>query len=239
MALQDRVTARAARVAECAASAVTIAVGVAVLTTAVSRYVWGGGDSRGGGPADRAATAGEEVSVGRHIKGDPNAKVVILEFSDFECQFCRKYARGQYSVVMRDLVETGKAAYAFRHLPLDVIHPRALVAGVAAECAGEQGRFWEMHDALFGGALSDAAIGKHAEDLGLDRHAFTACLARDSRQGIQADLDDARRLGVAGTPTFLVGVSRPAGRMKVTQVLHGAQGLSAITAAVDAAAAGP
>jgi protein-disulfide isomerase len=240
MALQDKLignTTRGAAIggaADLAASLATIIVALAVVTTIGMRYLWPGG------PADRepdvaAMAVGSEVSLGRHVKTNPQATVAIVEFSDFECRFCRLYARDQYHVVMKELVDTGLADYAFRHLPLDVIHPRAFAAGVAAECAGEQGRFWDMHDVLFRQTLSDEEIRKQATGVGLDGAAFDACLRRDGRGPILGDLEDAKRLGVAGTPTFLVGVKRPEGQIKVTHVLLGAQGVSALKAAVEAA----
>lgn len=236
MALQDELMAKTARAAEVGASVVTLAVAIAVLMTVVSRYAWSDGPDAGR-PGEEAVAVGVEVSLGPHVKGSAEAKVAILEFSDFECQFCRVYARDQYLVVAKELVDTGQANYAFRHFPLDVIHPRAFMASQAAQCAGEQGRFWEMHDALFSQTLSDAQIRQHAVKVGLESPAFDACMAADSRTLILEDLADGQRVGVVGTPTFLIGVKRPGGKMRITSVLHGRQGISAITAAVEAAAA--
>jgi protein-disulfide isomerase len=234
MALQDKLKTKAARAIELGAALSTIAVGIAVLTMIVVRYVWS--SELPDRAREGAAIVGQEIGVGRHLKGSPDAKVVIVEFSDFECRFCRVYARDQYHVVMKELVASGQAAYAFRHFPLDVIHPRAFAGSLAAECAGEQGKFWEMHDVLFRGTLGDDQIRAHVAALGLDGTAFEACQARNNRDPVLQDMEDAKRAGVNGTPTFFVGVAGPQGTVRVTQVLHGAQGLAALTAAVRAAA---
>src|SRR5262249_11995102 len=84
------------------------------------------------------------------IQGAATAKVAMIEFSDFECPFCRRYFRDSYAQVDRDYVSTGKIRYVFRHFPLPGIHPRAMKAGEAAACADRQKKFWPFHDLLFG-----------------------------------------------------------------------------------------
>src|SRR6185436_20936742 len=84
--------------------------------------------------------------AGAATKGRASAPLVMLEFSDFECPFCGRYSRETYPQVQREYVDTGKVRYVFRHTPIERIHPQAMKAAEAAECAGTQGKFWEMHD---------------------------------------------------------------------------------------------
>lgn len=88
-------------------------------------------------------------NVGSHVKGASSARIGIVEFSDFECPFCGRHAAAVYGELQAKFVNTGKVRYQFRHLPLEQIHPNAKKASEAAECAGDQGKFWEFHDALF------------------------------------------------------------------------------------------
>jgi Na+/H+ antiporter NhaA len=160
-----------------------------------------------------------------HIRGRDDAPVTIVEYADFECPFC-----GQAEPALRDLLaEFGDdLRYVFRHLPLPDVHPRAQIAAEAAEGAGEQGKFWEMHDELFAhqDALRPNDLVAHANRLGLDgerierevrRHEYAARIARDVES---ADLS-----AVTGTPTFFINGHRH----------RGAYDLPSLVAAVQAA----
>jgi Na+/H+ antiporter NhaA len=161
-----------------------------------------------------------------HIRGSDDAPVTLVEYGDFECPNC-----GQAEPVVRQLVnEFGDdLRYVFRHLPLADVHPHAQLAAEAAEAAGDQGAFWEMHDLLFEhqDALEPKNLVAYAEQLGLlvvDR--FTEQLRRHEYAGrIASDVDDADLSGVSGTPTFFVNGLRH----------HGAYDIDTLTAAVRAA----
>src|SRR5688572_19022607 len=84
-----------------------------------------------------------------HLSGLRNSDLVAIEFSDFECPFCGRYARDSFPQIERELVSTGRLAYVFRHFPLTQIHKKAVAAAAAAECARSDGKFWGMHHALF------------------------------------------------------------------------------------------
>jgi protein-disulfide isomerase len=166
-------------------------------------------------------------------RGNPKAPVTIVEFSDFQCPYCVR-AR---PAVKRVRDEYGdKVRFVFRHFPLD-FHAQAEKSGEAAACAGEQGKFWEMHDLLWENTskLQVADLKAHAATLGLDGAAFGACL--DSGRYaplVEADVEAGRGYGVSGTPAFFVN-GRP---------LVGAQPFEAFAQVVDdelarAAAAGP
>ena len=118
--------------------------------------------------------------AGDAYRGDPEAELVVIEISDFQCPFCRRHMRETQPAIDEAYVETGKVMWVFKHLPLQS-HPQAQAAAAAAECAGEQGAFWEMHDLLFerveGWSVEppDEALTGLALELGLDREAFALC----------------------------------------------------------------
>lgn len=137
-------------------------------------------------------------------RGPADAPVMIVEFSDYQCPYCRR-AQDTLRQVMAKY--PGRVAHAFRDFPLDEIHPRARAAAEAARCAGEQGKFWEYHTRLFErfGQLDRATLEAHAAELGLEAEKFKACLDTGKyRDAIQHDLEEGQRLGVEGTPAFFV-----------------------------------
>jgi protein-disulfide isomerase len=149
--------------------------------------------------------------AGDHYRGNLDAPLVVIEFSDFECPFCREHALGSQPLIDEALVDTGEVLWVFKHLPLE-IHPGALSAAVAAECAADQGLFWEMHDLLFASAArwagegvdTDAELILLADELGLSRAVFSACFdGRDALQRVLADITDATGI-ISSTPSFVV-----------------------------------
>ena len=134
--------------------------------------------------------------------GGKEAAVVIVEFSDFQCPFCK-----QSQGALRKVLQTygDQVRLVFKHLPLG-IHSESLAAARAAFCAGEQNSFWQYHDALFAAdALSPEKLKLMAADLGLDLPRFTACSESErSREAVLRDVREAGRLGVDATPTFIV-----------------------------------
>lgn len=168
----------------------------------------------------------EPVSLkGAELKGDRGARVALIEYSDFQCPYCAKFANETLPDLERKYVESGKVLLAFRNLPLENIHPFAFHAAEAAACAGRQGKFWQMHDALFGShvKLDEAVIRQRAQAIDLDLERLSACLQDDAETGIRADVVSARAAGIAGTPVFLVGRIQLDGRVKITQRLNGAR----------------
>jgi len=139
-----------------------------------------------------------------HAKGPENALVTVIEFSDYECPFCRRAE----PVVEQMLKEyAGKVRFEYRHFPLESIHQQARGAAEAAACADEQGRFWEFHAQLFAGAssLTQPQLRAHAKKIGLDEAAFQACVAEGrGRSRVDADLAAGEAAGVTGTPAFFV-----------------------------------
>jgi protein-disulfide isomerase len=140
-----------------------------------------------------------------HSKGPEHAPVTVIEFSDYECPFCRR-AEPVVEQMLREYA--GKVRFEYRHFPLESIHPQARGASEAAACADEQGRFWEYHAQLFAGdgsALAQPKLLEHATQLGLDLAAFQACIAEGrGRARVDADLEAGGAAGVTGTPAFFV-----------------------------------
>ena len=136
------------------------------------------------------------------VKGSANSPIQLIEFSDFQCPFCRSS-----QATLRDLLKSyaGDVTLVYKHRPLE-IHSDAFAAAQAAFCAHQQEAFWTYHDALFASDdLSAASLRKLAADNKLDLKRFDACIASDrSRQAVQDDLDEARRLGINSTPTFVI-----------------------------------
>lgn len=145
--------------------------------------------------------------------GPGNAPVVITEFSDFQCPYCRE-AQATIKQVLSDYKE--QVRWEFKHLPLD-IHADAFAAAKAAVCAGEQHTFWAMHDALFKlNELSAETLKLTAGKLGLDVNRFVECLSAERTQNsVRQDLLEARRLGINSTPTFLVNGKLLRGAVKL------------------------
>jgi protein-disulfide isomerase len=163
-----------------------------------------------------------------HVLGNPDAPVTVIEYGDFECPYCAAAAP-----VLRRLVEEsqGRVRLVFRHFPLAGNHPHALTAALtaalAAEAAGAQGAFWEMHDLLFArqDRLSDVALRAYAEDLGLDGSRVVGEIAQQFAAKVAADFEQGLADGVAGTPTVVVDGRLFSGRVELA-ALRRAAGLN-------------
>jgi Na+/H+ antiporter NhaA len=218
------------RLAEAKLGALSAVVVASVLTWSLVRLV-------GLLPPDRRARAllgdtaliqdlSPEVDLTHdHIRGPKHAVITLIEFGDFECPYC-----GQAEPVVRDLLNDGEVRYVWRHLPLTDVHPRAQLAAEAAEAAGAQGAFWEMHDLLFEhqDALRPPDLVAYAEQLGLDTERFHDELKRGIHQTrVAQDVESADVSGVSGTPTFFINGQRH----------YGAFDLATLTAAIKTARA--
>ncbi len=156
--------------------------------------------------------------VSRNVKGSPDAKVVVTEFSDFECPACKGFAQGTAKIIEDEYVKTGLVRFEYKHLPLPQHEPSASNAANAAECAADQGMFWEMHDYLFqeqgkqgANTFTQIRLKAMASELGLDVNQFDQCLSRQTHaQKIQQDIAESRQLRVNATPTIFVNGQRVA-----------------------------
>ena len=147
------------------------------------------------------------VNSNDHHQGNVNGKITLVEFGDFECPHCRR----AHPIVKRLLEERGKELhFVFRNFPLQEIHPHAYASATAAEAAGKQSRFWEMHDLIFENQdkLDINYLLTLAESLGLDFAQFTKDLKSEAVQSkIETDFESGIRSGVNGTPTFFLNGS--------------------------------
>src|SRR5712675_2277642 len=138
------------------------------------------------------------------VKGDPKAPITIVEFSDFQCPYCKKSESTLHELLTK---YNGRVKLAYLDFPLREIHPLAQSAAEAARCAGEQGKFWEYHDALYAdqSKLDGAELLTRARALKLDEKSFQSCVTSGKfKSKIDADLEQGRKAGVAGTPGFFV-----------------------------------
>lgn len=170
--------------------------------------------------ASRPAAGAPEPSLDRlwqadsRLRGNPNAPVTLIEYSDFTCGYCGKFFRETWPRLRKKYVETGQVRFLYRDFPRDPEGP-GMTAAIAARCAGEQGKYWEMHDRLFGGPIEYDRLQAHAAAIGLNQVAFAACL-RDAphRAAILQDKADGLRIGFVGTPGFVLLRTARAGKEK-------------------------
>ena len=182
------------------------------------------GEGRGG---PRVVYSGAMTELeGRSVHGPEDAPVTIVEYTDYECSFCRRYNRLILPQILDDY--EGQIRYIVRHFPLAQLHPQAGGAAEAAVCAERQGRLWEYHDLLFSQeqGLSTESLLAYADQAGLDPGEFTRCLGSgEPAQVVRDDMERGATYGVRGTPAFFIN-----GR-----VVYGAQPLEAFKQSIDAA----
>jgi protein-disulfide isomerase len=150
---------------------------------------------------ERPRTPVEAIGPAR---GPEDAPITIVEFSDYQCPFCRRAEPTIEQVLAR---YEGKIRFVYRHFPLDRIHPQARGASEAAACADKQGKFWEYHSALFAenAQLERASLDALAEQLELDTAAFASCLEEgQTKELVEKDLQAGSEAGVTGTPAFFI-----------------------------------
>jgi protein-disulfide isomerase len=151
---------------------------------------------------------------GAPFKGSEKAPVTMVKFEDFECPFC-KTVQPTLAAVLKKY--DGKVKVVHKDLPLEAIHPQAQLAAEAARCAGEQGRFWEYHDALYGNSpkLGAAELKTYAKNIGLNA-SFDQCLESGKyKAAVQKDLSEGAQLGLTGTPTFFINGREISGALPV------------------------
>ena len=161
----------------------------------------GGADPTPSAPIDMESLLDDDA-----VKGDENAPVTIIEWSDYECPFCARFYSETETLIDEQYVKTGKVKFVYRDFPLG-FHANAQKAAEAAECAGEQGKYWEMHDLIFEQGVQGGVTGfkQYAKQLSLDTAKFDDCLDSGAMAGeIQQDMADGAAVGIQGTPGFIV-----------------------------------
>ena len=160
------------------------------------------------------------------VLGNEDAKLTIVEFSDFQCPFCKRARDDAVKQIEEQYIKTGKVKLVYRDFPLTSIHPMAQKSAEAAECADDQGKFWEYHDLIFENQadLSITSLKQWASELGLNENDFNKCLDSGKYTNeVNKDASDAQRAGGQGTPYFIVG----------NQPVRGAKAFAAFHAAIE------
>jgi len=222
---------------------VPVSIVIAAIVIAGALFMVNKGDSPNiPGDGDTVPTNGEvakdmkPVSADDHILGNPNAEVVIVEYSDTECPFCKRFHETMHQVI-DEYGKDGKVAWVYRHFPLTQLHSKAQIEAEATECAFDQGgntAFWTYTDKVYemtpsNNGLDLDELPNIAEEIGLDRVEFERCLDdRDNKKKVEDQLADAFASGGRGTPHNIMII----GDEKVE--IPGAQPFSAMKAAIDA-----
>lgn len=167
---------------------------------------------------------------GSYFKGEEDAPVTLFEFSDYQCPFCGRWFTQTLPSIELNYIKTGKVKLVFKDFPLESIHPEAMPAALATRCAGDQGKFWEMHDLVFTNqaTLSNSAYKDWAVQLGLDATEFNTCLdTRKHLSAVRSNLAEGQQAGVTGTPAFIIN----------GQLISGAQPYPVFQQAIESALA--
>jgi protein-disulfide isomerase len=180
----------------------------------------------------RPTTATVTLEKDRPVLGAADAPVTVVEFTDYQCPYCRRFTQTTFPLLKRDYIDTGKVRWVVRDLPL-AFHKNARKAGQSVHCANEQGKFWEMRDMLFKNSkLQDSDLRNYAEQVDLDLTAFDSCLASDHYMNeMDKDSAEAKRVGITGTPSFVLG--KPQGDKLSGKLVVGAQPLNVFKAAIE------
>jgi protein-disulfide isomerase len=193
---------------------VAVLVVMTLLLTVVNSYITFDTRSKVNAIIAGADLSGGEVAASTEytgsalVKGQDSAKVMIVEFSDYQCPYCRRFAQNTYPSLQKEFIDSGKARFAYRDFPLG-FHEFAQKASEAAKCSKEQNKFWEYHEKIFSvssdSALDVASLKKDAADLGLDTAKFNDCLDSGNMAAeVKKDQQDGAAAGVTGTPAFMV-----------------------------------
>lgn len=215
-------------------STAALLIVLAMVTTAVHAV-----SARAGSAPPRVAVtslpSGQVTTSTELTQGSVGARVVMVEFSDYQCPFCGRFEREVMPRLKAEYINTGKISLTYRDFPLESIHPLALHASDAAQCAQRQGHYWQMHDQLFNNPvrLDETSLRVHASAVGLNMAEFNACLANGTSANVLRDIDEGHRLLVRSTPTFFVGTQTRDAHIALKREINGAQPFEVFKAAID------
>ena len=187
----------------------------------------------------KAAFREQDVSIGNSpFKGEANATVTLIEFSDYQCPYCSRHARNVMPEIVAEYVDTGKVKYVMFEDPIPSLHKNAYGASYAALCAGDQGKYWEMHDIMFANqkGLDIDGLKSFAASIGLNSSEFDTCLDNKKfDKQIKSNIATAARVGVSGTPGFVVGLTDQAdpSKARVSAYIKGARPFDNFKAEID------
>jgi len=196
-------------------------------------------------PAPRAARAApsfkeQVISIGSSpYKGQADATVTLVEFSDYQCPFCARNYRQVMPTLVKDYVDTGKLKFVMRENPIPSLHRNATNASLAALCAKDQDKYWEMHNVMFDNQreLDLANLKVLAGGIGLDAATFDKCLdSKEHEKQVNKDIASGAKLGISGTPGFFLGLTDPkdSDKAKMTVFIKGAKSLGSFKQEIDA-----
>lgn len=195
---------------------IPIAIGIAIILIAAAMYTTFGNRPKANNKEADVLTSVNirPIDATDHILGNPNAPIIMVEYSDLECPFCKRHHE-TLKQIMNEYGKDGQVAWVFRHFPIVQLHSKAPTEALATECAAAQGgntAFWGMLDAIFTATPSDNGLDLKqlplfAEKLGLNRVQFETCLRQADMTRIERDFNDAKDAGGEGTPytVFIVG----------------------------------
>lgn len=196
--------------------------------------------ARAPAPAGRPTGFREQtISIGNSpVKGKVDAPVTLVEYSDYQCPFCARNYRQVLPILQEEYIDTGKLRFVMREFPLATIHKDATNASMAALCAHEQGKYWEMHNLLFDNQKELGAdnLKSFAESIGLDTASFNECLDSKKTEGeVREDMASGSKLGMGGTPGFFIGLTDPndPDKVNLSVYIKGAQSIDNFKASID------
>jgi protein-disulfide isomerase len=169
-------------------------------------------------------------------RGAAAARVTMVEVSDYHCPFCRRYRQQTQPEIDKEYISTGKIRYAFIDYPIEQLHPDAFKAHEAANCAGDQGKYWEMNAQLFTKPTRDVKeLVAQAESVGVNGATFRSCLENGKyAKPVRESVARMQELGIDSTPTFLIGLTPADGQpMKVLKVVKGSVPFADFKSAID------
>jgi protein-disulfide isomerase len=176
-------------------------------------------------PEDNRLVDATVAIAGEPTRGSSSAKITLVEVSDYHCPFCRRHTQQTQPQIDSDYVNTGKVQYVFIDYPIAQLHPDAFKSHEAANCATDQGKYWEMHNKLFAAPTKDPSqLVAHAQELGMDGAKLRACLDSGKyAKPVRESVSRMEQLGIDSTPTFLIGLTPAPGQpMKIVKVVKGA-----------------
>jgi len=171
------------------------------------------------------------------IGGNRNASVVLVEFADYECPYCRQFASNTMRQIERDYIESGRIGFVFHDFPIESNHPHAFSAALAGLCAAEQGHWWEMNHKLLAesSVLSRDDLFRAADSMKLDMTKFGGCFAAEKTASrLRQRMREASDLGIDGAPTFILGLRKPGSKtVKGLRMIEGGYPYDVFKATLD------
>ncbi len=172
------------------------------------------------------------------VMGDANAKVTLIEYSDYQCPYCARHYRQTMPKIIKHYINEGKVKFVMREFPIPNLYPRGAAGSQAALCAGDQDKYWEMHDILFDNQrkLFDDNLRAYALEIGLDAGKFDNCLEQKQfAEQIEKDVAEGNEMKVQGTPSFVFGLTDAAdsNKIHVSKFVYGARNYASFAKEID------